>query len=146
MKRCTTRGYYGQKKKIECSQERFTDQLGSSTTESLNQNVKPLSGACRAIAFCLLNLLLVFTNVIITAMFFNENKRKRLHNNRVKFPEDLLGAPTWLPFLWLGAPTWPPWSSRSRHRHSCLRFLLLVKPETGCSLTGRLANAKFASV
>ena len=28
-------------------------------------------------------------------MFFNENKRKRLHNNRVKFPEDLVGAPTW---------------------------------------------------
>ena len=24
-----------------------------------------------------------------TAMFFNENKRKRLHNNRVEFPEDL---------------------------------------------------------
>ena len=37
-----------------------------------------------------------------TAMFFNENKRKRLHNNRVKFPEDLVGAPTWPPFLCLG--------------------------------------------
>ena len=35
-------------------------------------------------------------------MFFNENKRKRLHNNRVKFPEDLVGAPTWPPFLCLG--------------------------------------------
>ena len=44
-----------------------------------------------------------------TAMFFNENKRKRLHNNRVKFPEDLVGAPTWPPFLCLGAPTWRSW-------------------------------------
>ena len=35
-------------------------------------------------------------------MFFNKNKRKRLHNNRVKFPEDLVGAPTWPPFLCLG--------------------------------------------
>ena len=35
-------------------------------------------------------------------MFFNENKRKRLHNNTVKFPEDLVGAPTWPPFLCLG--------------------------------------------
>ena len=34
-------------------------------------------------------------------MFFNENKRKRLHNNRVKFPEDLVGATTWPPFLCL---------------------------------------------
>ena len=34
-------------------------------------------------------------------MFINENKRKGLHN-RVKFPEDLVGAPTWLPFLCLG--------------------------------------------
>ena len=37
-----------------------------------------------------------------TAMFFNENKRKRLHNNRVTFPEDLVGAPTWPPFLCFG--------------------------------------------
>ena len=37
-----------------------------------------------------------------TAMFFNENKRKRLHNNRVKFPEDLVGVPTWPPLLCLG--------------------------------------------
>ena len=37
-----------------------------------------------------------------TAMIFNENKRKRLHNNRVKFPEDLVGAPTWPPFLCFG--------------------------------------------
>ena len=44
-----------------------------------------------------------------TAMFFNEDKRKRLHNNRVKFPEDLVGAPTWPPFLCLGAPTWRSW-------------------------------------
>ena len=44
-----------------------------------------------------------------TAMFFNENKRKRLHSNRVKFPEDLVGAPTWPPFLCLGAPTWRSW-------------------------------------
>ena len=44
-----------------------------------------------------------------TAMFFNENKRKRLHNNRVKFPEDLVGAPTWPPFLCLGEPTWRSW-------------------------------------
>ena len=44
-----------------------------------------------------------------TSMFFNENKRKRLHNNRVKFPEDLVGAPTWPPFLCLGAPTWRSW-------------------------------------
>ena len=44
-----------------------------------------------------------------TAMFFNENKRKRLHNNRVKFPEDLVGAPTWPPFVCLGAPTWRSW-------------------------------------
>ena len=44
-----------------------------------------------------------------TAMFFNENKRKRLHNNGDKFPEDLVGAPTWPPFLCLGAPTWRSW-------------------------------------
>ena len=43
------------------------------------------------------------------AMFFNENKRKRLHNNRVKFLEDLVGAPTWPPFLCLGALTWRSW-------------------------------------
>ena len=42
-------------------------------------------------------------------MFFNENKKKRLHNNRVKFPEDLVGAPAWPPFLCLGAPTWRSW-------------------------------------
>ena len=44
-----------------------------------------------------------------TGMFFNENKRKRLHNNRVQFPEDLVEAPTWPPFLCLGAPTWRSW-------------------------------------
>ena len=43
------------------------------------------------------------------AMFFTENKGKRLHNNRLKFPEDLVGAPRWPPFLCLGAPTWRPW-------------------------------------
>ena len=44
-----------------------------------------------------------------TAIFFNENKRKRLHNNRVEFLEDLVGAPTWPPFLCLGAPSWWLW-------------------------------------
>ena len=56
------------------------------------------------------SVLLVFTHVI-NRHFFNENKRKLLHNNRVKFPEDLIcliGAPTWPPFLCLGAPTWRP--------------------------------------
>ena len=42
-------------------------------------------------------------------MFFNENKRKRLHNNRVQVPEDdWVGTQTWLPFLCSGAQTWWP--------------------------------------
>ena len=43
------------------------------------------------------------------SMFFKQNRRKRLHKNRVQFPEDYLGTPTWLPFLCLGTPTWLPW-------------------------------------
>ena len=39
--------------------------------------------------------LLVFTHVINSHVF----QRKRLHHNRVQFPEDLVGAPTWPPFL-----------------------------------------------
>ena len=31
-----------------------------------------------------------------------------VNKNRVQFPEDWLGTPTWLPFLCLGTPTWPP--------------------------------------
>ena len=38
--------------------------------------------------------------------FSTKKKRKRLHNNRVEFPEDLVEAPTWPPFLCLGALTW----------------------------------------
>ena len=33
------------------------------------------------------------------SMFFNQNKRKRLHKNRVQFPEDYLETPTWPPWL-----------------------------------------------
>ena len=40
------------------------------------------------------------------AFFFNENKRISLHNNRVQFPEDWVGTPTWPPFVCLGTPTW----------------------------------------
>ena len=42
-------------------------------------------------------------------MIFKQNKRKRLHKNRVQLPQDYLGTPTWPPFLCLGTPTWPPW-------------------------------------
>ena len=55
------------------------------------------------------NLNCLFLLTWSTGMFFNENKRKRLHNNRVQFPEDLVEAPTWPPFLCLGAPTWRSW-------------------------------------
>ena len=34
-----------------------------------------------------------------TAMFFNENKKKHLHNNIVHFPEDWVRTPTWQPWL-----------------------------------------------
>ena len=29
--------------------------------------------------------------------------------NRVQFPEDYFGTPSWPPFLCFGTPTWPPW-------------------------------------
>ena len=35
-------------------------------------------------------------------MFFNENKRKRVDNNRIQFPEDWVGTSTWPPFLLFG--------------------------------------------
>mgnify|MGYP007058645807 CR=1 FL=1 len=41
-------------------------------------------------------------------MIFKQNKRKRLHKNRVQLPQDYLGTPN-TPFLCLGTPTWPPW-------------------------------------
>ena len=37
------------------------------------------------------------------------NKRKHLHEKRVKLPEDFLGTPTWPPFHCFGTPIWPPW-------------------------------------
>ena len=42
-----------------------------------------------------------------TAMFSNKNKRKRLRNNTVQFPEDWVEVPTktWPPFLCLGVTT-----------------------------------------
>ena len=54
-------------------------------------------------------------------MFFNENKKKSLHNNRVQFPEDLVEAPTWPPFLCLGAPTWRSW--RHVKTENCMALL-----------------------
>ena len=33
-----------------------------------------------------------------------------LHKNRVQFPQDLFGTPTWPPFHCFGTPKWPPWS------------------------------------
>ena len=43
------------------------------------------------------------------SMFFNQTKWKRMHKNRVQFPEDWFRKPTWLPFLCLGTATWPLW-------------------------------------
>ena len=55
------------------------------------------------------DVLLVFTHVFTQQPCFStKTKKKRLHNNKVEFPEDLVGAPTCPPFLCLGAPTWPP--------------------------------------
>ena len=65
-----------------------------------------------------------------TAMFFNENKRKRLHNNRVQFPEDLVGAPTWPPFLSGCDVLWFENGEHGWHRflnnETLVRFLDLV--------------------
>ena len=67
-----------------------------------------------------------------TAMFFNDNKRKRLRNNRVKFLEDLVRAPTWPPFLCLGAPTWRPW----RHVKTENRVILCDSKRTAVPESG----------
>ena len=48
-----------------------------------------------------------FTHVI-TEHDFQPKQKKVFAKNRVQFPEDQLGTPTWLPFLCLGTPTWPP--------------------------------------
>ena len=42
------------------------------------------------------------------SMLINWNKRKHLHEKRVKLPEDFLGTPTWPPFHCFGTPIWPP--------------------------------------
>ena len=74
-------------------------------------------------------------------MFFNENKRKPLHNNRVKFPEDLVGAPTWPPFLCLGAPTWRSW------RHVKTENSLIAPNVTAAMLVERTtANKSFGNL
>ena len=43
------------------------------------------------------------------SMLIYWNKRKHLHEKRVKLPEDFLGTPTWPPFHCFGTPIWPPW-------------------------------------
>ena len=47
----------------------------------------------------------------------------------IKFPEDLVGAPTWPPFLCLGAPTWRSW--RQVKTENCVE-----KPEKFRTSTG----------
>ena len=42
------------------------------------------------------------------SMLIYWNKRKHLHEKRVKLPEDFLGTPTWPPFHCFGTPIWPP--------------------------------------
>ena len=37
------------------------------------------------------------------------NKRKRLHERRVQFPQDWFGTQTWPPFRCFGTPLWPLW-------------------------------------
>ena len=37
------------------------------------------------------------------------NKRKCLHKNRDKLPQDWFGTQTWPPFYCFGTPVWPPW-------------------------------------
>ena len=54
------------------------------------------------VKFAFSMLFLVFTRVF-TQVNTNENKKKtkriRLNNNRVQFPDDWVGTPTWPPFL-----------------------------------------------
>mgnify|MGYP007058658188 CR=1 FL=1 len=40
----------------------------------------------------------------LMGIYFNQNKRRLLHKNRVQFPEDSLGTPTWPPFICLRTP------------------------------------------
>ena len=37
------------------------------------------------------------------------NKRKRLHQKRVQFPQDWFGTPTWPSFYCFGTSIWQPW-------------------------------------
>jgi len=49
-----------------------------------------------------------FSVTLSAALQFACNKRKHLHEKRVKLPEDFLGTPTWPPFHCFGTPIWPP--------------------------------------
>ena len=43
------------------------------------------------------------------SMLIYWNKRKHLHEKRVKLPGDFLGTSTWPPFHCFGTTIWPPW-------------------------------------
>ena len=58
------------------------------------------------------------------------NKRKPLHEKRVRLTNDWFGTPTWLPFHCLGTPIWPPWP-HVKTLHSAV--LTCRKPTRRCS-------------
>ena len=58
------------------------------------------------------------------------NKRKPLHEKRVRLTNDWFGTPTWLPFHCLGTTIWPPWPL-VKTLHSAV--LTCRKPTRRCS-------------
>ena len=60
-----------------------------------------------------------FSLTRLASMLMYWNKRKHLHEKRVKLPEDFLGTPTWPPFHCFGTPIWPPWRRVKKLYTSC---------------------------
>ena len=59
------------------------------------------------------------------------NKRKRLHEKRVRLTKDWFGTPTWLPFHCLGTPIWLLWAHLKTLHNAVFTWR---KPTRRCSI------------